>query len=264
MHEASQSRPLAGLRVVVTRAARQAMGLLGAFEAAGARVELLPLLTLVPPRDPQPLGEAISQLASFDWVVFTSANAVGPFAERLLGPLPAGLKVAVVGPATARSARERALPVHLEAGTAEAEGLLAALEGGAAGRRFLLPQAADARPLLASGLEAAGARVTAVAAYDKALPAQAPARARQLFAGEPLGWVTFTSPRIVRHFVEVIETLGAGSWRERRGELRAISIGPVTSRELERVGAPPTTEAERPGDEEMVRAVVAARATAGG
>jgi uroporphyrinogen-III synthase len=254
--------------VVVTRAAHQAAGLAAAFGAAGARVELLPLLAVTAPEDPAPLSEALAALAGFDWMVFTSANAVGPVAERLAGPLPERLRVAVVGPATAAAARERGLPVHLEAEKAEAEGLVEALAeapGGApTGKKFLLPQAGDARPVLAEGLRAAGAEVTAVVAYGKGLPPEARERARELFAREPLGWVTFTSPRIVRHFVRVMETFEAGSWERRRGELRAVSIGAVTTRELAARGVSPAAEAERPGEEEMVAAVIQVVAAAGG
>jgi uroporphyrinogen-III synthase len=69
--------------------------------------------------------------------------------------------------------------------------------------------------------------------------------------------VTFTSPRIVRHFAELF----GADWERRRGELRAASIGPVTSAELRRRGVEPAAEAARPGDEEMVAAVARARET---
>ncbi len=88
-------------------------------------------------------------------------------------------------------------------------------------------------------------------AYDKRLPSEAAQRARELFAGSPLGWVTFTSPRIVRYFIEL---LGA-DWERRRPELLAASIGPVTSAELRRQGVEPTAEAVVPGNEAMVEAV---------
>jgi uroporphyrinogen-III synthase len=88
-------------------------------------------------------------------------------------------------------------------------------------------------------------------AYDKQLPPEAANKAAQLFATSPLGWVTFTSPRIVRHFAEL---LGDG-WERRRAELQAVSIGPVTSAELRRWHVEPAAEALRPTDEEMVAAV---------
>jgi uroporphyrinogen-III synthase len=240
---------LQGLRVVVTRAEHQSEGLAAAFERAGARVELLPLLAVVPPADPRPLERAASDLASYDWLVFTSANTVEAFLP-LAGPLRAGLKIAVVGPATAAALRTFGSEPHLTAHKAEAEGLAADLGPHVAGKRVLLPQAADARPALLQRLKAAGADAVAVVAYDKRLPEEAPARAAELFSTTPIGWVTFTSPRIVRHFA----ALFGEDWGLRRGELRAVSIGPVTSAELRHWGVEPAAEAERPGDAEMVAA----------
>jgi uroporphyrinogen-III synthase len=120
----------------------------------------------------------------------------------------------------------------------------------------LLPLAADARPELAAGLAAAGARVTVVVAYDKRPTAAAGSRTAQLFPpGAALGWVTFTSPRLARAFAEVVAA-AAGPWEERRPTLLAASIGPTTSAELRRLGAPPAAEAAIPADEALVAAVV--------
>ena len=241
------------LRIVVTRAEHQSAGLAAAFEKAGATVEVLPLLEVVPPADPLPMERAAAELFIYDWVVFTSANAVEAFLP-IAGPLPPLLKVAAVGPATAEALRARGIDPHLTPSRADAEGLAAELAPQVAGRRVLLPQAADARPALLAGLTAAGAEAVAVVAYDKRLPPDAPRRAAELFATPPLGWVTFTSPRIVRHFAELFGT----DWERQRGELRAASIGPVTSAELRRLGVEPAAEARRPSDEEMVAAVARA------
>jgi uroporphyrinogen-III synthase len=241
--------PLPNLRVVVTRAKHQSENLAAAFVRAGARVELLPLLAVVPPADPRPLQAAAAEASRYDWIVFSSANAVEAFFPWVSGPLAAG--IAAVGPATAAALRAAGIEPRLIAERSDAEGLVAELAPLVAGRRVLLPQAADARPALLSGLTAAGAAVTAVVAYDKRLPAEAAARAAELFAAQPLGWVTFTSPRIVRHFRELF----GAEWERRRGELRAVSIGPVTSAELRRHGVEPAAEARRPGDEEMVAAL---------
>jgi len=244
-----------GLRVVVTRAAHQAEGLTTAFRAAGATVEHLPLLEVIPPADPRPLERAASELALYDWLVFTSSNAVDAFLPLTGGALPPRLRVAAVGPATADALRAYGLEPHLTATRADAEGLLADLAPLVdRSRRVLLPQAADARPTLCEGLSRAGAEAVAVVAYDKGMPPDAPAQAARLFAEAPIGWVTFTSPRIVRHFVELF---GEG-WERRRPELRAASIGPVTTAELRRQGVERIAEAATPGEEELVEAVLAA------
>jgi uroporphyrinogen-III synthase len=293
--------PLAGVRVVVTRSLPQSGSLAAAFAAAGARVEILPLLEVVPPADPEPVRRAATELGRYDWLVFTSANAAAAFLPLVVAPWPPRLRVAAVGATTAAALRAHGIEPHLvpgtatpgprrdprssaetatgarsdadaaargeaeagepdaaaagESGAASAEGLLAALAPRLRrGDRVLLPQAADARPLLARGLAAAGAEASAVVAYDKRLPAEAPRRAAELFAGSRLGWVTFTSPRIVRHFVALL----AADWPRRRGELAAASIGGVTSDELRRHGVEPAAQAARPGDAALIAAVIEA------
>ena len=244
-----------GFRVVVTRAAHQAAGLTAAFEAAGATVEHLPLLEMIPPDDPRPLERAASELALYDWLVFTSSNAVDAFLPLTGGALPPRLRVAAVGPATAEALRAYGLEPHLTAARADAEGLLTDLAPLVdRSRRVLLPQAADARPTLSEGLSRAGAEAVAVVAYDKGMPPDARDRAARLFAETPIGWVTFTSPRIVRHFVELF----GADWERRRPELRAASIGPVTTAELRRQGVERIAEAATPGEEGLVEVVLAA------
>lgn len=252
-------QPQAGVRgrVTITRAAHQADKLTTAFRDAGFTVEHLPLLEVIPPADPRPLERAVYDLESFDWLVFTSANAVDAFLPLTGGALPDGLRLAVVGPATAEALLRRGFEPALTASRPDAEGLLADLAPlvgplVAGTRRVLLPQAADARPLLAEGLREAGAEAVVVIAYDKGMPAEAPAQAERLFRHSPLGWVTFTSPRIVRHFVDLL----GEDWERRRPELLAASIGAVTSAELRRQGVEKIAEAETPGEEGLVRAVM--------
>jgi uroporphyrinogen-III synthase len=260
--EVAPPAPLVGVRVVVTRAAHQATGLVRAFAEAGAEVETLPLLEVVPPADPEPLARAASNIATYQWIVFTSANAVDAFLPRLAGSpaealAGAGPRVAAVGDATAGALRRFGVEPALLPARSDAEGLVEALVEALSGHppRILLPQAADARPTLAAGLAAAGAEVTVAVAYDKRLPPGAPERARRIFgAAGALGWVTFTSPRVVEHFA----ALFGDAWDARRATLRAASIGPVTSRALAAAGIEPAAEARTPGDAGLVAAVVAA------
>lgn len=243
--------PLRGERVVVTRARHQAEEMTAAFEAAGAQVELLPLIEVVEPDDPRRLKTAVAEVGEFNWLVFTSANAVGAFLDLVKGRLPDELKVAVIGPATSRAAVERGVEPDIVAAQADAEGLVDEMSPHLRGyERVLVPCADDARPTLVDGLRSLGVRAVAVEAYSKRLPAAAAERARELFADREIGWVTFTSPRIVRHFAELFGPV----WDARRREVRALSIGPVTTRELRRRGVETIREAARPSPEAMVAA----------
>lgn len=246
-------RALEGLRVVVTRARHQAEGLERAIRVRGGRPVLFPLLEITPPEDLAPLESALERLTSFDVLAFTSSNAVAAVESRLDRRSPKIL-VAAVGEATA----ERLAGAGIEEietpdpRLSRAEGLLSLLEDRApAGARIFLPQAADARPLLARGLREAGFEVTAVTAYDKRLPGAARERYERVFADAPYGWVTFTSPRIARHFRQV----AGGDWDRRRNRLLAASIGPVTSSALRELGVEPTVEAATPGEEPLVDAL---------
>jgi len=261
------ARPLLGLRVVVTRASHQAESTVRAFEEAGARVERLPLIEVVPPDDPAPLDAALAHLEDFDWVLFTSTNTVEHVLARLEHPFPGGLRTAAVGSSTGAALREHDIEPALEATESHAEGL-ADLLGPCltGGERVLLPQAADARPALEELLLRAGARVTRVHAYAKRVPPESGERAREIF-GDPvaagtLGWVTFTSPSIARNFAGLWGGPDSPAWAACRSGLLAVSIGPVTSAALLKLGVEPAAEAATPGDREMVEAV--ARVVASG
>ncbi len=241
--------PLAGLRVVVTRAAHQAAGLCRAFEAAGARVVSLPLLEIAAPEDRAPLRRAAARLGTFEWVLFPSRNAVDALAD-LASPSPP-TRLAVVGQATGRALKNHGLSPDLAPSRQEAEGLLEEILPRLRPEdRVLLPQAEDARATLAAGLRD-HCRLTVVTAYRKVLPARAAALAQEHLGQDPIGWVTFTSPRIVRHFVELL----GSQWESRRMGVKALSIGPITSAALLEHGIEAPTEAAEPSIAGLVAAL---------
>lgn len=256
------SGPLRGVRVVVTRPGGQEEGLVRGFREVGAEVEWVGLLEVAAPGDVEPLRRVAAEVGRFGWVAFTSANAVAPVFDLLPQGLPSSVAVAAVGEATARALRERGIEPRLVARKGSGEGLAdeMAANGDLAGARVLLPLAADARPELAAGLRAAGAEVTTVVAYEKRVAPAAGVRTAALFpAGTPLGWVTFTSPRLASTFATLVDE-HAGGWPARRATLLAASIGPTTSGELRRLGVEPAAEAATPGDLALVDAVVRAAA----
>lgn len=252
-----KDEPLRGLTVVVTRQPEQGRALRDALEGLGARVLELPAIEVRPPTDGGPLDEALRRLSSFDWVVFTSANAVGAVGRRLssLGLSGALLRtpprVAVVGPATADAVHETfpGAAVALDAGKdARAAGLLDALRGvGIAGQRVLLPASSRARGELGQGLRAAGAEVTVVEAYETGAPPELGAQVRACLEALPDLFV-FASPSAVSNL--------AAAAGDRLGGQAAVVIGPTTREAARDAGLEVRGMAEEPSTEGLLAAVV--------
>jgi uroporphyrinogen III methyltransferase/synthase len=236
-------RPLSGKRVIVTRARAQASGFAARLRELGADVVQLPVIRIVPPEDPAPLREAAAAAGSFDWIVFTSANGVERFFAalsegggdaRALG----GVSVCAIGPATAAELAKHGVRADLVPPEFVAESALEALASATepAGKRILIPRAAEARPVLPDGLRERGAEVVEVAAYRTVSDGTGSEGVRaQLDAGE-IDWVTFTAGSTVRSFAEL---LGADA-----GKARVASIGPITSAALRERGMRVDVEAE--------------------
>jgi uroporphyrinogen-III synthase len=250
--------PLAGRRIVVTRAAQQSGGLRERLEQQGAEVLLLPTIEIVPPESYTPLDDALRQAGDFDWLVVTSANAVRVMDERLtalgLGVQSlAHLRCAAVGPSTADAMRSMGLVVDVVPERYVGEALADALADHVGGQRVLLVRAAVARDVVPEALRAAGAEVAIVDAYCTVVPAGAAGRARAIFGAESLpDAVVFTSGSTVTHLLDVLREAGLAFPRE----VACVSIGPVTSAALREAGLPVASEAETASLDGLVDACV--------
>lgn len=188
-----EHRPLFGRRVVVTRAREQASGLVERLTALGAEVVELPAIEVVDSVEPLHLDPA-----SYDWVVFTSANAVARVVPTLRDARAFGTaRIAVVGTATAEALGRHNLVADLVPEQFVAESLVEAFPSGTG--RVLVPQAADARPALADGLQAKGWTVDVVEAY-RTQPVEP--SAETLAAAAQADAVTFTSSSTVTNYVD--------------------------------------------------------------
>src|SRR5262249_10818425 len=154
------ARPLFGKRILVTRPRDQAAELVQRLEAMGADAIEAPMIRITPPDDYGPLDEVCARAGSFDWIVFSSANAVDAFVERLLAgtqDLRAlhGVKLCGVGPATAERIARYGLKMDVTPAEFRAEAVLRAIaeHGGIAGRRVLLPRADIGREVVAEELK---------------------------------------------------------------------------------------------------------------
>ncbi|MGA8599443.1 MAG: uroporphyrinogen-III synthase [Bryobacteraceae bacterium] len=216
---------LAGQRIVVTRAAHQAEELAAPLRESRADVILVPVIGIVPPADPQPLKAAAARLNQYDWVIFSSANAVEAIREEL-GSIswPPKVRIATVGEATRQAAEELGWHVDVVPDRFVAEALVESLaEETLRGSRVLLPTSAIARPVIPQALMEKGAVVDVVEAYRNVLPEGIERRALEIFSTEPLpDWLTFTSSSAADNLVKLI---GA----ERLRGMKIASIGPITS-----------------------------------
>jgi uroporphyrinogen III methyltransferase/synthase len=240
--------PLFGRRVVVTRAEEQSADLGDRLRALGADVVEFPVIAIRPPRDFGPLDRAIARLSDYDWLVFTSANGVRRFIERL-DQSAADLRslrgrICAIGPATRAAVESLHLKVDLMPAEFVAEGLVAAFERvDLRGARVLIPRAAAARDVLPDELRRRGAEVDVVEAYRTEAPEGAvPPPGR-------IDWVTFTSSSTVKNYLAL-----AG--REGLAHARAASIGPVTSATLRQHGLEPAVEADPYTVDGLVEAIL--------
>lgn len=217
--------PLAGRRVLVTRPRDQAGDLIDALARRGALPILLPTIEIRPVADLAPLDRAIEELERFDWLAFTSANAVAVFYDRLAArraALPPRIRVAAVGSGTARVLGVRGVAVNFVPSRFTGAQLGRELEP-VSGRRVLVPRAARGREDLAAELRRRGARVDDVAVYDTLPAAPDPDGLRELSRGVDVA--TFTSGSTVENYFAL---LGERAARLLDDALVAC-IGPVTS-----------------------------------
>lgn len=221
--------PLAGQTIVVTRARKQAGALSQRLRALGAEVIELPLIEF------QALDFAIPDWGAYDWAIFTSANGVEFFFERV-EPRP-GPKLCAIGPATAAALRARGLEPDVIPPEFVGESVVEALrEAGIGGRRVLLARAEEARDVIPAELARMGAGVDVLAVYRTAPPAGIEQKAREVFETIRPDWVTLTSSSTVRHLMAAVPArLLAG--------VKLASIGPVTSQTAREAGLEITVEA---------------------
>jgi uroporphyrinogen III methyltransferase/synthase len=204
---------------------------------AGADLIELPAIRIEPPESTAPLDEALVKLGSYDWIVFTSQNAVAAVFERLHKASRDArafgrARVCAIGDETARVLREHGLVADLVPAESQAEGLVAAFAAeDVQGRRFLLPRAAEARETFPEALRLRGAHVDVVAAYRTVRAFPADPELAPVVRGE-FDAVLFTSGSQVASFFDLCGNAAA----RLLGRVVVGAIGPVTADALRKRG----------------------------
>ncbi len=236
-------RPLFGKTVLVTRPKHQADDMVRRIEVLGGQSICLPAVTLAEPADWAPVDTAIGRLGETSWLVFTSVNGVHAFIARLracgrdlraLG----GVRLAVIGPATADALRGYHLEPDVIPAEYNSEGLVAALRERVRGSRVLLARADRGIDLLRDELSSV-AEVEQVAVYSQrdATLEDSPEALAALRAGE-IDFVTLTSSNIARVIGSALDPEAV-----RSGRPALVCISPRTSAAAKELGLPVAAEA---------------------
>ncbi|MER7351593.1 MULTISPECIES: uroporphyrinogen-III synthase [Nonomuraea] len=254
-----ETKPLFGWRVLVPRTKEQAAGLSEQLRSYGAVPEEVPTISVEPPRTPQQMDRAIKGLVTgrYEWVAFTSANAVKAVREKfeeygLDARAFAGLKVAAVGDATSQALVEFGVkPDLLPTGEQSSEGLVAEWPPYDSMldpiNRVLLPRADISTDTLVAGLTELGWECDDVTAYRTVRAAPPPAPIREAIKGGGFDAVLFTSSSTVRNLVGI-----AG--KPHNVTVIAV-IGPQTAKTAEEFGLRVDVMADKPSASALAAAL---------
>ena len=253
------SDALRGKRILVTRARSQALSLAQRIESLGGEVVEFPTIEIRPPESYGPLDQAIKQIASYDWLIFTSVNGVEQFLNRFekLGKSIAdlaGIEVGAIGPETARRLTAAQIEPTFVPKQYQAEGILEGLISETVlGKRILIPRAAKARDILPETLCRWGARVDVVEAYQTVLPQVDVSALCRLLREGTIDMITFTSSSTATNFAVMLRDQDLPRLLSRAV---VACIGPITRKTVEDLGMRPEIVSEEFTIPGLVRAMV--------
>jgi uroporphyrinogen III methyltransferase/synthase len=228
--DATDSRPLFGKTVLVTRSRPQASRMTEKLEGLGARVIELPAIRIDDPADGyEAVDAAISLIASYDWLIFTSVNGVDRFFDRLYAANKDARDLtkahfAAIGKATATRLKHYGILADIVPKEYRAEGVIEALKNELApGERVLIPRAQEAREILPESLREYGAIVDVAPVYETKEADVDASEVKQMLAAGEIDFATFASSSTVRNLVKII---GDASLL---AKTKVVAIGPVTA-----------------------------------
>ncbi|MBK1879998.1 uroporphyrinogen-III C-methyltransferase [Pelagicoccus mobilis] len=255
-----EKKPLQGRKLVVTRSQGQASELSSMLEKLGAEVIGLPLISITGNVEPQTAEDVFSEIASYDWVVFSSPNGVRYFFEaffkkfediRSLG----FLRIAAVGKSTAKEIKKYYVTTDLIPEQANAESLAEALVATDSldSAKVLVVAGNLGRDVLLDKLEEARAIVDRFEVYKTEQTDLSENPAAKMFRDQGADGILFTSSSGVRSFIDQAKHLQLAGEAVRP---KTISIGPITSATMQQIGMPVDLEAKEASLDSLVEAVV--------
>ncbi len=229
--------PLSARTVVITRSQEQQGEATALFKAQGAKVLDLPALVIGPPDTWHPLDQSLTELAVFDWLIFSSSNGVNALEERLnrLGDTLANrannVKVAAVGQKTAFTLEKLGVIANFVPPNFVADSLIQHFPDSPRGLKILIPRVqTGGRPVLSEAFRKAGALVVEVAAYESSCPEVIPEVTASAFLNNEVDAIAFTSGKTAMHTAQLFSKRFGEDWKLYLKHVNLISIGPQTSK----------------------------------
>ncbi len=226
-----EKKPLFGKKVLITRSSLQVDPFRVELELAGASVVEIPTISILPPVRFAPLDRAIRKIQNYDWIIFTSVNAVSFFWQRFekihrdvraLSPI----RIAAIGLSTAGELKKHGLSADLIPRRYQASSLIAALRREKI-KRVLLPQGNLTDQTLFQALIKMGAKPHCVEAYRTVVPKKSAVSLKKNFSQSKPDWVTFLSSSAVENFVSLVGGKNVSNYLQ---GVRVACIGSVTKR----------------------------------
>jgi uroporphyrinogen III methyltransferase/synthase len=251
----SNSFPLAGKRILITRAQGQTEEFSILLKSYGAISIPYPTIEIASPEDWRPLDRAIKGIDTYDWVIFTSVNGVRTFNQRLKDKgrgvnALAEKKICAIGPRTQEELEGMGLTVSFIPQEYRAEGVAEGLKAlGIQGQKILLPRAKGARRILPEALREAGAVVDEVEVYQAVKPSKSNESLVSILK-KGIDVVTFTSSSTVRNFMELV------SDKTVMNGVKVAVIGPITAETVRTYGLEPHITPQEYTIPSLVKAIV--------
>jgi len=233
-----EKKPLFGKKILITRQKAQAEDFVKLIEEAGAIPVKFPVIETVHPDSWNALDDSIKKLGSYNWIIFTSANGVRFFMERLkfngkdIRELK-GIKICAIGPKTAAFVESLGIKADIMPEEYIAEGVIKEMfKIGIEGEKILLPRASAARDILPREIKKMGAEIDVADAYKTVKPAAEAEEIKELFKKGGVDMITFTSSSTVKNFMSFFNDSEKGLI----ADAVIASIGPITAKTVEEFG----------------------------
>jgi uroporphyrinogen III methyltransferase/synthase len=240
--------PLFGQRIVVTRRPEQAGSFAQRLTALGAEVLQVPTIKLAEPTDRMPIVDALLEINSYEWLIFTSANGVHAFFDLFFKRFQdlrdiGGARIAAVGPKTAEALRALHLQVDLQPEEYVGKKIVAEFKKyqDIENVKMAILRAEVANPDLPEALMEEGAIVDDIPVYKTVAETEDRTGAAAQLAEEGADWVTFTSSSTVEHFHARFDL---PKLAKQFPQLKLASIGPETTKAIKALGLKPALEAK--------------------